>query len=173
MMEYGPEEFTELAFRTLEEFLKTNPRHIVISHVGKSWNHAHIGMLSLMQVCEREVRNEKDFDRWMERIQISPLEYSIPCFTEDGELRDVSEIIEELKKMNKYKIGICVKILKKINDQEILARLLGNFFLIKSKYFIPEKEGRHYWFVVRDDRDFELTERFYRLSKEEALGYML
>ena len=168
MKEYYAEDFTKLTFELIEKYAKENPGHLRITYSGGPF---FTGGLKYIHVCEKQIQSQRDFERWQEKIQISPLDY-IPCLTKEGKLRDFREIIEDLKKARGYSISVCVKILKKPSDQEVIAELFGRLFLIKNPYRIDE--GEYGWFDVRDDRHpGRAVSRFFELSKEEALAFIL
>lgn len=174
MKEYGPEEFTDMAFSLLERAAEENPRTIVISRVVQSDRPDEIGKLAYIQICEHEIESKNEFDKWQERIQIDPIERSIQCYIEGKGLRDIKEIIKELKELNEYRIGACVSILKKLNNGEYLVKLFNNFFIVRTGLLIREKESMHRWFVVRNDRDPDMIEgTFYRVSRKEILSIVL
>lgn len=172
--EYGPEELAEIAFSLLEKAAKEWPRRIVIGWTRHSYRSDDIGKVGYIQVCEHEIFSERDNDRWQEWVQVDPIEKRVSYCSEDGDPRDVNEIIGELKELNEYRIGICAKILKKLNDTELIVKVLDRFFLVRTDFLVREKENMHRWFLVRNDRDPSISRcKFFEVSKKEILPLLV
>jgi len=127
--EYFPHDFRKLALETLDKVAETEPERIAINRQGDK--------LIDITVYERAPGERRCYSRrktrvfyiqWsgfaMESIQISPpYDCHIPCLTEDGTPREIKEIVEDVKKVDKYKIGVTVRILKKLSRSEVVASL--------------------------------------------------
>jgi len=178
--EYFPHDFRKLALETLDKVAETEPERIAINRQGDK--------LIDITVYERAPGERRCYSRrktrvfyiqWsgfaMESIQISPpYDCHIPCLTEDGTPREIKEIVEDVKKVDKYKIGVTVRILKKLSRSEVVASLLGKVFLVEMPHRISELKADYYFFLVSDDIFPTLPKGyFYELDGEEALLYLL
>jgi hypothetical protein len=173
MKMYGPKEFTEMAFSILEWAAENNPRRIVIGKIIKDYTPERkcLGKLGYIQICEHEIYSEREYGMWQERIEIVPLRKHISCYTESGNPRSVEEIIRELRELNEYRIGICVRILKKLSYHELFVKLFDRYFHIKTDHIVSKNENMHYWFCVRDDSGrIDIASEFHEMDRKEILA---
>ena len=173
---YGPKEFTELAFSLLEWAAENNPRRIVVGRITRDYNpeRKYLGKLGFIQICEHEVFTDHEYARWQERIEIVPIKICIPCLTESGDLRNVREIIRELKELNEYRMGICVRILKKLSRHELYVKLFDRYFHIRTDRIVSENENMYCWFPVRDDTGkIDIASEFREVDRKDILATCL
>ncbi len=176
MKAHGPEEFAKLAFSLLEWAVENNPRRIVVGRITQDYHprRKYLGKLGFIQICEREIYSEREYNMWQERIEIVPLKICIPCLTESGDPRDVREIIRELKELNEYRMGICVRILKKLSHHELYVKLFDRYFHIRTDRIVSENENMYRWFPVRDDTGkIDIASEFCEVDKSEILASLL
>ena len=169
----------KLALELLEKTYKENYRKLTVAWVSRTHFEKELGKVSYIQICENEINSKKDFDRWQERIHISPQEIIKYYDVEKGKFRKFEDVLNDIKKCKLFSITICVKVLKKIANREYLVKLLDKYFIVKSKYDFPIERNSKYkyeWLYVCDDknnRESILTNEIFEISKDEALSLLL
>ncbi|ADC64696.1 hypothetical protein Ferp_0522 [Ferroglobus placidus DSM 10642] len=134
----------------LERTWKENYKRISVTWVYESAVPDEIGKITYVEICEREINSQKDLQRWQERLQMYPLEL-VSFLDENEDMRNFKDILDDLKRCERFRIDACIKIVKKVKERLYLATLLGDSYLLK---LLPEGR-KQLVFDVFPDRKYQ------------------
>jgi len=144
-------DFVKFAKDTMKKYYEEGKiEHFVVSWISQSYFEGDLGRVSHLTLCEKVIHNEKDFDKWMMRIQITPK--SRILWVKDGEIRDFDEVFREIMNDDIKQIALCVKMVKRYeinNGYAYLCRIFDAWGIHET--IVANKEGMHEWFGIRAD----------------------
>ncbi|MCS7119558.1 MAG: hypothetical protein NZ894_05885 [Archaeoglobaceae archaeon] len=118
-------EYRKYAKRLFEELKERDIHYLTIGYNSLN-SPLDPGMVCYLQLCEYLVRNNRDFEREMCRIEIRP--EKVKFFG-----RKIEDVIEEcIKKIDDTRTRICfrVRIIKNLKDHGAIVEHFGNQFLL-------------------------------------------
>lgn len=139
----GKFDYKQYAREKLKEYYESGRvRNLTVGICTGSYEKERISTLGYIQVCEREIRDEKTFNQWMTRVQIQP-EF-VRYYTDSSmrEVRPLGEVIEDVLNSD-FKVGLCVEKLAESKDH-YLIRVLDDLFLL-PKVVLPPIRRRYDW----------------------------
>lgn len=164
------EDFKKFALEILEKTYKENPRKIVVTWVSSSATYNEIGRISSIEICEREIRNERDLSKWQERIILRNTRAKY-YESKTKSFVNFDKVLREIKKCyNSLSVSICVKIIKKLREKEYFVKLFDKYFKLKTDYnLVCDIYGHKYEWLSFDISNFKLFE----LNKDEVIAELL
>jgi len=122
-LKYAREKFREYYFE------RKAIRNFVVGWVKSSYTTENLGCVTYIQLCDHEIRNNEDFDRWMTRIQLRPGEKVIYYDIEEHRFRDFEEVFNDVLKDDNASLDVCVRVLGSDTERYLLVRVLDDTFL--------------------------------------------